>query len=145
MKFSKSLYLLIAFIFIISCHPSEPSFESPTIYKDGIPIVFEQRTNGIQSMGTENRAGINVIYWNQSYWSSIDSPNRKFFILFHEVCHINNPEYSESQASCCSARIMFNASMLSEVEISSLAYLMLPEEAIDFLVCTENLKKINAN
>jgi hypothetical protein len=142
MKTRKILSALVLFAFLISCHPSStPSFEAPTVYKDGNKIVYEQRTNGIQSMGSQDRAGINIIYWNDSYWSQIDFPNRKFFILFHEVCHLQHPDYSESQASCCSARILSNASMLTDVEISSLAYLMLPEEAIDFLVCTEDLKK----
>lgn len=141
-KMTKIGNLLFLILFLSSCPSSNPKFEMPNLYDNqGNPVIVEERTNGIHSMGTEYRGGVRVIYWNPNYWNSMaeNENNRKFFILFHEICHYSMPTSDEGEASCCSIRIMETAKMLSDKEVATIISHKDAEEAIKILECYEQI------
>lgn len=133
--------------FLLSCPSVKPSFEAPTVYFNDVPIVYEQSINQTKYMSVHNRlgAGIAILYWNDKEWSEI-SPNVKYFIFFHEICHLNIPTEDQTIADCCSLKVMNSISILSDIEIVEIMELFIDtERQIQLLLCFESLQNNKTN
>jgi hypothetical protein len=139
----KTMMKIFAFILIIvffsSCPSDKTTLELPTVYKNGVPVLYEERINNIQTMGTENRGGIQIIYYNPDGFNNVKEPNRKFFIWLHEICHLSLPTHDEDEANCCALKIMDIINVLSDKEISFIISYKSVEQSIGILECYQEI------
>lgn len=130
---------------VLACSSNELKFEAPTLYYNEVPVQYEKNTQIVHA-GTVDRlgAGIGFIYWNPNNWDIL-SPNLKFYVLFHEICHLNIPTENQYEADCCSLKILNTACMLSDKELTEIVELLgeydLVDRQIEIMLCFEKLQK----